>query len=308
MIVVSVISAWMACRHFNVSPLPSTRGLIFSISWPDLDDSCLSSLLNMAGNAAIVFMMWLINRTFNIIRSVSWFFLGFFMIIQMSVPATMVNFGDGTILCMLMLCVMMLIYSIYMEPWQTKRIFLAFFILGSGALMQYAYMAYVPVLLAGCAQMRVLTFRTILAALVGIVTPTWILWGFGIADLGDFDLSIIMGNFASFSRHDFIVMASTVGVTLIAGLIFGVTNLIKVYSYNARSRALNGLMALLSMATGALCIVDFANLPTYIPLLNCCVAFQTGIFFRINGQRRAYLPVLILIIVYSMLYSWNISL
>lgn len=308
MMLSSVIAVWMA-RQGGLSLTPdvdSCRGLLFSV--PDMSGagSALPFAINMSGNAVIVILMLLINRWFNIIRSVSWLFVGVFMVMQASVPSLMAGFGSGTLLCIIVLTALTAIYTVYLDPERTRRVFLAFFLLGSGSFIEYACLAYIPIMLVGCVQMRAFTLRSLMAALAGILTPLWILWGFGIASINDIDFLGIRIDLSMFSQQGFIPIVSSAGVTLLAGLIFGFHNLVKVYSYNARSRAFNGLLAIMSIATGLLCIADIGSLATYLPLLNCCVAFQVGMFFRIKSQNRAYLPVLILIAIYIMLYTWSV--
>ena len=90
--------------------------------------------------------------------------------------------------------------------------------------------------------------------------------------------------------------------TVVTGLIMMSANLVKVYGYNAMTRAHNGLLLLVWLVTAILCVFGFGNLWATLPLLNCTTAFQTGMFFRIYTRQRAYLPVIIMITVYTALY------
>lgn len=88
----------------------------------------------------------------------------------------------------------------------------------------------------------------------------------------------------------------------------GIFNLIRIYSYNGRSRAFNGFITLTAVVTVALILADSVNTLSYLPLLNVCAAMQAGHFFTIINRRRTYVPVLCLIAVYVALYILNLDL
>ena len=83
-------------------------------------------------------------------------------------------------------------------------------------------------------------------------------------------------------------------------------NLIKILSYNARTRALNGFFTILFVFTAIFCVVNFASLTFYLPLLNLAVAYQIGHFFTYRRQRRTYIPLLLIAAIYFGLYIWSL--
>lgn len=97
---------------------------------------------------------------------------------------------------------------------------------------------------------------------------------------------------------------AAVAFTLVLGFMLGMVNLIKIIGFNAQARAYNGLLSLISIATGVFAIINFTNLAFYVTLLNACVAFQVGHFFRFTAMRRGYLFMLAFMAVYLGLYFW----
>lgn len=97
----------------------------------------------------------------------------------------------------------------------------------------------------------------------------------------------------------------TVALSMVTGFLFGSTALLRILGFNARARAYNGFLALLGIYTGVLALINFSALPDYVTLLNACVAFQTGHFFRATASRRGYIVILILLAAYAGLYIWG---
>lgn len=99
-------------------------------------------------------------------------------------------------------------------------------------------------------------------------------------------------------------LLAAVALALIAGFFLGSFNLLKIIGFNAQARAFNGFISLLSIATGIFAIVNFTNIAFYVTLLNACVAFQVGHFFRLTVMRRGYIIVTSLSVAYLAIYTW----
>ena len=193
----------------------------------------------------------------------------------------------------------------YQAPGHTRSIFLAFFIVACGvALTGVAQCAYLAAMLIGCAQMRVLRIRGFLAAIFGIVTPLWILWGFSIVSVADISLSDGAPSVLDAdSRQQFLLVGAYTAVTLLTAFGLGLFNMLKIYSYNARSRAYNGFFVILTLITAVMLLADIRHVYAYLPVLNMCVALQIGQFFNINRQRHSYLGVFCLVALYAAVYT-----
>ncbi len=305
LILVAVAASRVALLRFGDPPVPGGSGL-WTLS-PDvwIHSPFVSWCVCVGCCCAIGFLMVLLNRAYNLLRTVSVAFVGYFMVMQAATPYALTGFDGGELLAIVVLCSMMLLFSIFTDPDSTRRVFLVFFLLAAGAVAEYGFAAYIPVFLLGCYQMRVVTLRTMLSALVGVLTPVWILWGFGlirpvaiqIPDPPRLDLL--------FSRPEALPLTAAVITTLVAGLYFGCANLIKVLAFNAKSRAFNGLLCAVGVATGLLCIIDFTNIAFYVTLLNAVTAMQAGLYMRLYATRRGYLALLLMLVAYAGCYIFS---
>lgn len=64
------------------------------------------------------------------------------------------------------------------------------------------------------------------------------------------------------------------------------------------------MISLISVATGLFAIINFTNIAFYVTILNACIAFQVGHFFRLTVMRRGYIVVVSLIVAYLGIYTW----
>lgn len=283
----------------NILVISESKGLGLPSAGGWVAPGELSLALNIALTIVAAMLMILLNKRYNIIRSMSSLYAAMFIVMQASLPGLACRFGDGTLLCVTTLFAAFILFSTYGRPGETRGVFMVFFLLAAGALTQYAYAFLIPVFLLGCVQMRILTFRTLLAAGIGIVTPVWILLGLGVIRLDEIALPDFTNIFSLLDRDDAILILASAGFTVLVTIVTGVANFMKIYGYNSRARAFNGFFGILAGTTIMLLLVDFSNITVYLPLLNCCAAFQVGHFFVINRHRRTYIPIIALILIYA---------
>ncbi|MDE5940738.1 MAG: hypothetical protein K2H14_01370 [Muribaculaceae bacterium] len=263
-----------------------------------------SATLNITANAAIALFIIYINRAFNVLRSLTALVATMFLAMQIAMPRVLCRFNDGSMLALVMLMCAALLFSVFGNRHGQKRIFLAFCLLGWMAFTRIAYLFYVPVLLGGCVQMRVFSPRDILAALIGVITPAWIMFGFGLVDWREISFAGLTGGWQWYGGQDSVRLMVVSGFTILTGTFFTVANLLKILSYNSRVRAFNGFFTLLFIATALLTVVNYSNFTFYIPLLDCMAAYQVGHFFTYRRSPRSFIPVLLLVLTYFGFYLW----
>jgi hypothetical protein len=162
-----------------------------------------------------------------------------------------------------------------------------------------------PAFLIGCAQMRILSTRTLTAAIIGMVTPIWILTGFGILNLNDFSLPEFSNIFSALRDRTLLHMTIATGTTIILCAIAGIGCMLRTYNYNTTGRSFNGVIYILSITSIVLVIVDYTNISTYIPLLNCCTAYHVAHFFASHSRRHSYIGIITVLALYIGLYIWS---
>lgn len=309
-VIIAAISVWMAWRAFaqgKAVPLiaPHSIALPSPVEW--IGNASLSFTINILCIITLAVMMLVINRRFNIIKTASGFFAAFFMFITCSTPQVTGMFSGSTLLALAVMAGVWLMFSIYNIRQCDRRVMLAFCLIGAGALTEYCFTFYIPAFFIAVAQMRVLRFKKLVAALLGLIAPAWIVWGIGVAPVPQLPNVVFTPPSMLLESPQLYPVLATVVWTTFTGFIMGLMNLIRLLGFNARDRAFNGLLLVLTAATGIFAVVNFTNVAFYVVLLNALVAFQVGHFFRFAASRRAYIPILANMAVYTALYCWNMS-
>lgn len=308
-VLLSVVAMWLVWRSVLSGRLPLPKApdsVVFRGLWEGLDMlpplSCLASFLCIGATAM---MMIMVNKQFNLLRTMSVFFAAFFVVATCSTPVVAGWFGAGSLLALVVLGCMWMMFGVYSDKSATRRICLIFALLTAGATVDYHFLLYLPVFLIGIGQMRILGFKTLLAALLGILAPVWIIYGAGLAPLPGMPRFFWTSPSLLADLGGGIPFVITVGFTLLLGFAMWLLNIFRILSFNARARAYNGLLLVIGIATGLFAVVNFTCLPFYVPLLNACVAFQVGLFFRYSASRRGYILMLCMLAGYFGLYFWQ---
>lgn len=291
---------------YRVETAPSTGwGLL---RWPEramelLSDPAISLSVAVGFNLLATLLLVYINKHYNILRSISLLFAGLFLVMEAAQPMLCVAMNAGLLLAVVMLLAVVPLYATFQQPGHTRQLFLSFCIVSAGALVEIACAAYLLALLMGCFQMRCTTPRSALAALLGVATPWWIAWGLGWLNVADLQWPEFVGPLALLDGGEVAQVLVYAVATFLLGTGFGLFNLLKIYSYNARTRAYNGFVVVLAAMTVLLMLCDYTRLVVYLPLLNVCTAIQMGHFFIINNRRRSYIPILCIVALYAALYA-----
>lgn len=302
--------AFMAMMLGVNEPMPGVYGSGTGLLWESANQWISSAgfrvVVDIVLLGLICFGMGVLNRNYNMLHSTSVLYVALFMVLTAATPLIAARLTGSLIVCLVILAVVGCFYSVYMRPRRTRRIFLCFAVMSALSMADYAYLVYMIGFLAAFSQMRVATRRMLLAALMGIITPWWIVLGSGIADFSEIHLPHSPGIFSEMQRGELVVMIATVGVSVIACFLLCASNMVKIYTYNARARSISGLLIMLSLLTALLTLVDFGNSPQYLATLNCLTAFQLAHFFSINAQRRSYVVVCVAILIYAIIYFLNL--
>lgn len=307
MAIVCTLFAWGAGA---VAPVCHAQGWGLPPASAWLPFGLLSAFASLAANLLVALLIVYITRTFNLLRSLTSLVSTMFLVMQIATPALLAQLYGGTILPLLVMAATGILFSIYADrtPQARLNILLIFLLLATASFIQPAFLLFIPVFFIGCVQMRVMGLRGFIAMTLGLIAPAWILLGFGIVNPADISnpfpalLTPPWSPQASDVPFPYIIAA---GVTVALGAVFTIANLLKILSYNARTRALNGFFTILLIFTTIFAVVNFSALPFYIPLLNVAAAYQIGHFFTYRRQRRTYIPLLLVAAAYFLLFLWS---
>lgn len=305
MTVIAVVATVASFSSGNIDHIPGDSGMWILSASKWILNPIISMLVSLLTNIAIAFLLIIINKRYNVLRSTSCLFAGLYLIMLISQPTIIAQLHNGTMMCLVMTLATAILFSTFNRPYPRQPIFLIFLLLSVGSMTQYAYAFYIPLFLLGCAQMRIFGFKTFIAALLGCISPVWIMWGFGLISFSDMPIPHFSNLFEGISNQETLQLVVTTAFSLLLMLTMGVLNLMKVYNLNSHMRAFNGFISILTFATTILAIADFRNIATYLPLINCYTAFQTAHFFIANPFRRSYIAILSIIAIYISFYWWG---
>lgn len=305
-IMVMIVASVYALNQGVVSSFRENSGLVFPSANEWIGSSSGNLWLSVIAELFVVAMMIYINKVFSIPKTITLSYAVFFAAMQTATPEISCRLYSGTVLCVIVALSILLMFSSFGQYSARRRVFLVFFMLSAAATTQYAFLIYIPVFFVACAQMRILSLQTVLAALLGVITPWWILLGFGIVSLVDIHFPQNFSALAGLEQNDRVAIMVTAGFTAIVGLSAYVLSWLKLMTYNAATRSCNGLLALTTFVTMIAMAVDYSNMSTYMPLLNFCAAFMLGHVFVIRNSSRAWIWYVSIVIMYYVIYLWRI--
>lgn len=300
--IVVLVCAYAFYAHDGVVRIAGEMGFALPSANEWIPAPLANALVSVAVNGLIAVGIYLTGKLYNVLRTLTLLPVSLYLIFQLATPALMLQFYSGGTLCLAIVVCMLLLFSCYRFPDRTRRVFLLFGILSFLSATQYCFLIYIPVFLLGCAQMRILNGRTLVAAIMGIVAPWWILFGFGVISPASVHLPDFVSIFSEIDFHDTLLLLSTLALTAFLALAGFVVNSLKAIAYNARNRAYNGFFSVLTLVTIAAACADFRNMVAYVYLLNLCAAYQTAHYFISHKSDRSYIGVFSIVGVYLAIF------
>lgn len=245
------------------------------------------------------------NKQFNMLRSDTLLPVSLFISMSVAIPYLDITLSINNTIAPVTLGCAFLLFTTYGDPAPQRRSFLVMCILSAMTMVSAAFLYLIPVFILGCVQMRTFNFRTILAIIMGLVTPYWIALGSGIMSADDIEWPSISTVTLDSTTWPIVTLLGVTALTIIAGIIFTSANIMKVYSYNSRSRAFNGFFTLLLLATAILTILDFNNLTRYLPLLMAMTSYQASHYFVIHYTApRGWIAIATFMALYWIIFIW----
>lgn len=267
-----------------------------------ITSSTADMIAALASMGVSVFLMIAICKIFNVLRSMTWLHVGLFCLMNAATPDLAIQFYTGNMMLPVLQICLLLLLSSYRQANASRHMFLIFLLLSFGTATQYCFLAYTIVFLVGCAQMQVFDGRTLTASLLGLITPWWILFGFGVITPAQVHIPNFTSIFADFNFDDTILLGITVGFTGLLIVMALVLNVFRTIAYNAQARAVNGVFAIMSLITLIACCIDFRNMIVYIPTLNFCASLQVAHYFAVHRADRSFIGIIVIIAIYTAIY------
>lgn len=303
--ILMLVGARIAFQRHDVTYFAGDRGLLFNSAnlWIE------SAWLTMAVSTAVLLaasLAWLVVlQVFNPFRRLSSLPTAFFMVMMVSMPDLVDQLYGGTLLVVAVPCCLALLWFSFGSVHRLRPVFLIFFVLSALSMSDRCFLFYIPAFAVGCLQMKIMCLRTVLACVLGLVTPWWIVLGTGLADFGDIrlpwrvDVSALPGYEDRLSF--FLVLASTL-VLLVVGW---AANFMHVLKLNSNMRAYNGSVSIIALFTLAGMAVDYVNAVTYLPVLMLAAAYEAGYMAAVSKGRRGVVIPVAVVVMYVAFFGLN---
>lgn len=301
-----VCVAMTAYTNIPVEYLAGDRGLVLPSANLWIPNPHTAMWVNIGATLGLAALMVVLNRSYNLLRTMTLLDASLFLAMSMSTPWLLVQFYTGTPLCITLIVCTLLLYSTYQNPCRRKRIFLIFFLLSAMTMTQYCYAVYIPVFIIGSMQMRIFSIKTLIAIILGTITPWWMMLGSGLVTVSDIhipDFGNMFGTFYLVDNLQLLVAVLISATVLVAGWCL---NFPRMIAYNAHMRAYNGTMSVLSLVTLIALCADFINLPAYAPVLFMCASFYMGRMFAAQASPKSYIPITTIFLIYATLLTWSL--
>ena len=291
---------------FGHSPvLVSNYGFCFSSTSWWIGNPLLSWGVNLAVVLGIGILLIIMNKEFTFIREITVLFSSFFFLIIATDPALSTRFIDGSLYCLVVLLCTIMLYSIYENPMGRRRIYLIFTILSLCSMFQYAFLFLMPIFFIGLIQVRAFSLPGLIAVILGIITPFWILLGLGLVSINDFMLPSIVNVFKEVDWSKIPILLATNILTVVIGIVMLVANMVKILNYSLQTRVYNGFIVILLLFSIIMMICDYKNILAYITLSACCVSIQVAHFYALSSFKKRYIVLFVIIALYLGLYIWQ---
>lgn len=288
------IMALMAYTYLPAEILEGSAGICF----PSPNQWQIPSILSFISvlvltSVCVMLSLGLNTRFSNLIPGTGVLYATMFLIGQGAVPWSNSGLSSSLILLTVSLICIHILFSLYGQKNASKGIFIIFSTLAWGAMIQYAFILLIPIFLLGAMFLSVLRIRETGAAILGILTPFWIITGFDIITIQDIELPTLTNLFYTFTTPgSLFYMLITLGFSSLVMMLLTVSNAMSP-SAGQQQRSYLAFINLLGISTVWYMVFDSSNILAYSSLLMFSLGFQTARYAALPRHKFAYLPVVI---------------
>lgn len=241
-------------------------------------------------NLALIFLLaiciYLINRTFGIIRTAMPLMASIFLPLCCGNIFISGELMPGTFVLALTLLSTATLLNSYRSRNATRSVFLAATYISIGSMFCYAFLLMAIALFPAIAEMKTGRWREYAALIGGLISPYWILIGLGIVNPLEFHPEMPQSVFTSQPDTQLFTMTVCAGVLLLATILLNLSNTVKLYAGNGKTRNFNNVVNYFGIAAAAGMIFDYRNIMAYICVFNLWSALQLANIFTLRQLRR----------------------
>lgn len=257
-------------------------GICFTIPW-DIIPSWLDVAINTLLIALAVVLAFLFNKKHSFVRSTEPILPVTLAILLTSNPLVTSYAGIPMLMLIVNLICLDILMRCYAVQNATTSMFAIATYLSVGSMIEYAFLPFMlvyPVMGIMCKVMRV---KEWVAYLMGLVAPYWVVLGFGLITVSDFQLpQYPMQVSLGFGGEHMIFIYISLCTLVLTGMLMTVNNSILIYAGNMRIRTFINMVNLLGIVCVACMILDFDNFGAYVASFCFAASVQIANFFAMR--------------------------
>lgn len=290
------ISALVAVSSGEVTSAVDGNGIFFNVGAHISGAPILSALFNVALVTCIGALLQLLNKVYSFVRDVTDTLASTFYLLTMANPLTSFSLNTGTAMALIVVLGAFYTFASYNNIRAQRSIFLTFCVVSFCTMFQWAFVLLIPAFFFGFCYMRIMTWRSVIAMLLGIFVPFWIVMGLGIASPADFKPFVFNSAWDSLELSQVRMLLISIIVTGVATIALTAVNLYTIISYRLQLRVYNVFFMLVSILTIIAMCVDYRDMHIYLPMLNVSLAVQMAHAFTISKSVRRYIFIAVLLL------------
>lgn len=280
-------------------PSPDSWGFNHIWSW----------LVNTFLIALIALLLFLVNKTYNFVRTTEPVLVALFLVMASSGPWFTQELNTSVILCLANVVGLGIIFDTYDTGNATREMFILGVLIGMGSMVQYAFLPMAMVYILWALFMKVLRIKETLAYLAGIVCPYWIALGIGWLSFSDFHFPSLSPLYSYSRDHsEFIILLSGISLAIIVGFIVTFVNIIKLYAGNSKVNAMNLCVSVMGAACVVCILFDYDNMAAYVTTLYLATTVSIANICALWNPREPWLVTLLPSACYIALFVCSIVL
>lgn len=255
------------------------------------------SLIVIAGISSIFF-----SRHYNFFPSGNMFYAVSLFLMCGATPLIGIGLNSGVVFLLVSVICLYRIFWLYGRKNKAQGVFLIFSLLSIGSMIQYGFILLMPVVLLGIVFMDSMRIREVIAMLLGIIAPYWILIAIGVVHVHDLQYPALTNLFYGGEPPlELFQLVLTVGITSLLFLFALTVNSMHATSDGVMQRARRSTVHLLGFSLLWFMVFDFTNMLTYLPAFYLCTGFEYTLWgMRLRGPQRLYLAISVFVIYISL--------
>lgn len=295
-----------AAIYTPASVQPEMPGVCFPAPTFHLDtriSALLGWLTILCCGIALVFL----NKQYIFLKTNDTLYSSFFLMACGTQPALSARFGIGSLMLILAVGGLWLLLSQRGRTPSPVAVYLLFAATSAGSAIAWEF-AVTGLLFIPCAYFfGLLDLRGLIAILLGVITPYWMLIAFGVIDAADFNaIPVIAPIWATEIYRQLFFSLLAYGITAIIALLCTLTGLLKIYSQNARLRASSYSFITLGVGAAIMVILNPTGSSSWGGMLNLCSAIMIAQLLSFNNGRGRNLVFYIALAIYTAIFIVNI--